>query len=68
MLKKLLLSGVVLAGLMATPRPALAGCTDDLMGCYASASQIDDFWSRTAAAIDCELVYADCVRMLLIGA
>ena len=67
MLKKVVLSAVVLSGYVAMPRPVFAGCSGDLLDCYVRASQIDNFWSRTAAGLDCELDYAACLRLLLIG-
>lgn len=67
MVKKVLFSMFVLAALVGAPRPALAGCTTDLLDCYAQAAKIDSFWYRTAAGLDCELAYAGCVRQTLIG-
>ena len=67
MLKKTLLALVVLVGLAATPRPAMAGCTTDLADCYTAAAKIDSFWYRWAAGLDCELDYTECVRVKLIG-
>jgi hypothetical protein len=66
MLKKTLMALVLLSGL-AAPRPALAGCTTDLADCYERAAKIDSFWYRWAAGLDCELDYAECVRIKLIG-
>ncbi len=68
MVKKVLLSAFVLAGFVAMPRPAMAGCTTDLLDCYAEAAKIDSFWYRSAAGLDCELAYAGCVREALLGA
>ena len=68
MVKKLLFAFVVLTGLAATPRPALAGCTTDLADCYERAAKIDSFWYRWAAGLDCELDYTECVRIKLMGA
>jgi hypothetical protein len=68
MVKRLLLSVVVLTGFMGMPRIAIAGCSGDLLDCYTAAAKIDSFWYRTAAGLDCELDYADCVRETLIGA
>jgi hypothetical protein len=68
MVKKVLLSAVVTAGFMAAPRPALAGCATDLLDCYTRAAQIDSFWYRTAAGLDCEIDYAGCLRAQLLGA
>jgi hypothetical protein len=53
---------------MAAPRPALAGCSTDLLDCYTRAAQIDSFWYRTAAGLDCEIDYAGCLRAQLLGA
>jgi len=38
-----------------------------LLDCYTAAAKIDSFWYRTAAGIDCEFSYADCLREILIG-
>jgi hypothetical protein len=67
MVKKVLLSAVVLMGCMAVPRAAMAGCGGDLLDCYTAAAQIDNFWYRSAAGLDCELQYAGCIRLVLIG-
>ena len=67
MVKKTLLALVVLAGFAATPRPAMAGCSTDLLDCYGRAAGIDSFWYRSAAGLDCELDYTDSVRRRLIG-
>ena len=67
MVKKTLLALVVLAGFVAVPRTAMAGCTTDLADCYGRATKIDSFWYRWAAGLDCELDYAECVRIKLIG-
>ena len=68
MVKKMLMIMVVAAGSLAAPRPALAGCTTDLGDCYLAAAKVDSFWYRWAAGLDCELDYAECVRIKLIGA
>jgi hypothetical protein len=68
MVKKVLFAAFVLAGLVAVPRPALAGCTTDLADCYGRAAKEDSFWSRWAMGLDCELDYIECAREKLIGA
>jgi hypothetical protein len=68
MVKKVVFSAFVLTGLVAAPRPAMAGCTTDLLDCYTRAAAIDNFWYRSAAGFDCELGYADCARQRLLGA
>ncbi|HET7698315.1 MAG TPA: hypothetical protein VFK57_21545 [Vicinamibacterales bacterium] len=66
-MKKVLFAALVLAGSVATPQPALAGCTTTLADCYTAAAKIDSFWYRWAAGLDCELDYVECVRVKLIG-
>ncbi len=69
MLKRLVML-TVLASLMAAgaAQPAWAGCTTDLGECFEQAAAEDSFWWRWAMGIDCELDYAECVRIKLIGA
>lgn len=67
MVKKMLLTLVVLAGFVTVPRTAMAGCTTDLADCYGRAARIDNFWYRWAAGLDCELEYTDCARRKVIG-
>jgi hypothetical protein len=69
MVNKMLLTLVVLSGLLAIPRSAMAskGCTTSLANCYSAAAAIDSFWYRWAAGLDCELDYAECVRIKLVG-
>ena len=72
MVKKTMVAMVVLLGGVLVPRAAVAGapaidpgdgqCTSQLADCYTAAAKIDNFWSRWAAGIDCELSYAGCVR------
>ena len=67
MVRKILLTLVVVAGFVAVPRSAMAGCAVDLLDCYGRAAGRESFWYRTAAGIDCELDFVDCVRRRLIG-
>jgi hypothetical protein len=67
MVKKMLMTLAVIAGCLAAPRPAVAGCTTDLADCYLAAAKIDSFWYRWAAGLDCELDYTECVRIKLVG-
>ena len=67
MLKKTLMTLAVIAGCLAAPRPAMAGCTTALADCYLAAAKIDSFWYRWAAGLDCELDYTECVRIKLVG-
>jgi len=67
MVKKIVLALVVLSGIVASPRPAIAGCTTDFADCYIAAAKIDSFWYRWAAGLDCELDFTECTRVKLIG-
>ena len=67
MVKKIVLTLVVLSGVVAVPRPAMAGCTTTLADCYYGAAKVDSFWYRWAAGLDCELDYTECVRTKLLG-
>jgi hypothetical protein len=69
---KSLLNLAVLAGLVALMPPPSAhamvgGCTTTLAECYEAAAKIDNFWYRWAAGLDCELDYAECVRIKVTG-
>ena len=68
MVKKIVLTLVVLSGALAVPRPAVAGCTTALADCYALAARVDSFWYRWATGLDCEIDYVGCVRSRLQGA
>jgi hypothetical protein len=61
---------LVLAATSATTQPlyAAAGCTTSLADCYQRAANIDSFWYRWAAGLDCELDFVECTRIKLIGA
>ena len=67
MVKKIVFASVVIIGLVAVPRSAIAGCTTTLADCYTAAAKIDSFWYRWAAGLDCELDYTECVRIKLVG-
>ena len=64
----ILLGILVLAGTSAAqPLYANAGCTTTLADCYQRAANIDSFWYRWAAGLDCELDFVECTRIKLIG-
>lgn len=67
MVTKVLLTAIVLVGAMAVPRPAVAGCATDLGLCFEVAAKVDSFWYRWAAGLDCELDFAECVRVKVVG-
>jgi hypothetical protein len=67
MVRKVLLAVVFMVGLVAVPRPVLAGCTTTLSDCMVAAAKVDSAWYRFAAGLDCELDYVECVRVKLIG-
>jgi len=68
MVTKVLLTAIVLVGAMAVPRPALAGCATTMAACFEAAAKVDSFWYRWAAGLDCELDFAECVRIKVVGA
>ena len=65
----ILLGILVLAAMSATTQPiyARAACATELADCYQRAANIDSFWYRWAAGLDCELDFVECVRIKLIG-
>ena len=80
MVKKLLLAGVFVFGVLAMPSPAVAlgmddgdgdvdpeACVTNLITCYERAAKIDSFWYRWAAGLDCELKFTKCTRQMIIG-
>ncbi len=69
--KKWMLLGIMaVMTLVGDVRPARAAssCNTDLLNCYTAAANIDSFWYRWAAGLDCEFSYVDCTRKTLIGA
>ena len=67
MRKWMLLGVLAVAALVVHARPAQAGCFTDLADCYQRAANIDSFWYRWAAGLDCELDLIECTREKLIG-
>jgi hypothetical protein len=67
MRKWMLLGIFAAAALAADARPARAGCFTNLADCYQRAANIDSFWYRWAAGLDCELDLVECTREKLIG-
>ena len=68
MQRVILLGILVLAAMSATAQPVYAGCATDLLDCYQRAANIDSFWYRWAAGLDCELDFVVCARVQLVGA
>ena len=67
MVKKTLLSMVVVMCLLAAPRPALAGCLGSFGDCIKAAAAMDNVWYGWLAYCDCELDYLECLRIAIIG-
>ncbi len=59
--------GILLAAASPTARAlnSETNCTMTLVNCYDSASQLDGFIRRSAAALDCNINYVACVRHAL---
>lgn len=80
MVKKLLLTAILIAGVLAIPAPMLAAgeldpepspdneaCATNLLNCYEAAAKVEGFWYRWAAGIDCELKFTKCVRQMVLA-
>ncbi len=78
MVKKVLLVGALVCGVLAMPRSALAAgmddgdpgvdpeiCVNDFIACADKASKIENFWSAWMAALDCEFKFAKCAGKML---
>lgn len=48
-------------------RPADARCATGILECYQRAANIESFWYRWAAGVDCELDFVECTRVKLVG-
>jgi hypothetical protein len=66
-MRKWVLGILAAAAVTAMPQQAQAGCFTDLGNCYQKAANIDSFWYRWAAGLDCELDLVECTRIKLIG-
>jgi outer membrane murein-binding lipoprotein Lpp len=66
-MRRWILLGIFVLGASSSATPVLAGCTSDLMDCYQRAANVDDFWARWAAGLDCEFDYLECLRITLIA-
>jgi hypothetical protein len=60
---------VLLCGLFSSPAAAAdgSGCFSDIASCFQSAALSDSFWQRTWQALDCELEFVRCIRILILG-
>jgi hypothetical protein len=67
MVKKTVLSVVVVMFFFAAPRPAVALCVDKYGACIKAAVLLDSVWSAWFAYCDCELDYIECMRISVIG-
>jgi len=68
MRKWMLFSVFALFALSGAVGRANRGCTTDLADCYVQAANVDSFWYRWAAGLDCELDFVECARIKLVGA
>ena len=74
-MRKIVLLLFLVLGLSALSTPTLAfddqhadhGCTTELGHCFERAAQIDSFWYRWAAGLDCELDFIECARIKILG-
>ena len=69
MVRKTLLSVVVVIALFAAPRPANAGCIKQFQDCgLAAVNNNSNPFYAWLAYCDCELDFAECLRVAVIGA
>jgi hypothetical protein len=67
-MRRFVLLGIFgVAALVGAAQPTYAGCATSLADCYYRAANVDGFWYRWAAGIDCELDFVECTRVKLIG-
>lgn len=67
-MRKFIVLGIFAIGALAgSAGSAQAGCNTDLLDCYQRAANIDSFWYRWAAGLDCEFDYVECTREKLVG-
>jgi len=54
---------------LSSPVSAQAGtsCFTDIAACFQAAAYSDSFWQRTWQALDCELEFVRCIRLLILG-
>ncbi len=67
MRKWMLLGIFTIAAFGGVVERADAACATGLLECYQRAANIDSFWYRWAAGIDCELDFVECARVKLVG-
>ena len=67
MVKKTLVSMVVVMLLVGSARTASANCLGKFGDCVVAASKTDSYWSFWWAYCDCELDLAECLRVAVIG-
>jgi hypothetical protein len=63
-----IMAAMMLIGDARTVRAMASSCNTDLLNCYQKAANIDSFWYRWAAGLDCEFSYVECARQTLVGA
>ena len=67
MRKGIVLGALIVLALVSGVRTSEADCFTDLADCYQRAANIESFWYRWAAGLDCELDFIECTRVKLIG-
>ena len=60
---------VLVCGPLSSPVSAQSGnrCFADMAACFQSAAYSDSFWLRTWQALDCELEFVRCIRLIILG-
>ena len=58
---------LVMAALLTTPVAAQSGCFSTMARCFETTAYIESFWYRVWEALDCELGFISCVRVVIFG-
>ena len=58
---------LILAALLSASVSAQTSCFSSMASCFENTALIDAFWSRLWEALDCELGFISCVRIVMFG-
>ena len=58
---------LILSALLSTPVSAQTSCFTSMARCFENTASIESFWYRVWEALDCELGFIACVRIVMFG-
>ena len=64
---RLVCATLMLAALLSTPVSAQTSCFTSMARCFENTAFIESFWHRVWEALDCELGFIACVRIVMFG-